>query len=94
MDSMWEFTRGLNTYPNNPLNPYAEYDADRYTAIGLMWDEYMDLAVGWRKKYPNNFMLIEMDRALNDEVSQRCMLGFAGYTDPVIETGIKEKARQ
>lgn len=94
IDSMWEFTRGLNTYPDNPLNPYKLYDADRKTSIGLMWDDYMRMAGEYQNEYPDRFYQIEMDKALNDGNEQRKMLEFVGYKSPVTWVGIKEKARK
>ena len=94
VDSMWEFTRGLNTYPDNPLNPYKLYEGDKKAAVGLMWDDYMAMSKEYKKKYPDQFYRIEMNLALNDGKEQRKMLEFAGYESPVVWLGIKEKARK
>ena len=94
IESMWEFTRGLNTYPDNPLNPYKIYNANRKNAIGLMWDDYKKMAEGYKKKYPDQFYVIGMDSALNDGDSQRKMLEFAGYEQPVVWLGVKRNARK
>lgn len=91
MDSMWEFSRGLNVDPNNEwYRLYPHYpNVDRYEAIGLMWDDYDKISRMWKEKYPDKFMIIEMNKALNDEYNQRKMLKFAGFEYPRVRLGIQ-----
>ncbi len=93
IDSTWEHSRGLNVYPNDPNQPYKLYDASRYNAIGLMWDDYMALSEMWLKKCPTKFYLVEMNTALNNADGQEEMLRFVGYEKPVIRLGIKKNTR-
>ena len=95
MDSMWEHSRGLNVNPDDEwyrMYPYYS-NADKYEAIGLMWDDYMEMSRAFRDKYPDKFILMEMNKALNDEYSQRKMLKFAGFKNPQTKLGIKKNTR-
>ena len=90
MDSMWEFSRGLNVDPNDEwYRMYPHYpNADRYEAIGLMWDDYDKMSRMWQEKYPDKFMIMDMNKALNDEYNQRKLLKFAGFKSPQVRLGI------
>jgi len=90
MDSMWEFSRGLNVDPKDEwyrLYPYYP-GVNNHEAIGLMWDDYDKISRMWKEKYPDKFMIIEMNKALNDEYHQRKMLEFAGFDNPRVRLGI------
>ena len=96
MDSMWQFSRGLNVDPHNEwyrMYPYYP-NVSKYDAIGLMWEDYMKISKAWLEKYPDKFMLVHMDKALNDEYSQRKMLKFVGFKNPVIRLGIKLQSNE
>ena len=54
-----------------------------------MWDDYYKIVESWREKYPDKFMLIEMDKALNDENGQKKLLEFAGFCHPRVQLNIQ-----
>jgi hypothetical protein len=90
IDSMWDFTRGLNVHPTDEwFRMYPRYKTDPKDAIGLMWDEYQVVTerLGW--KHPEVFMICSMDR-LNTEKGVRTLLDFAGVPkdDQVVKLGI------
>lgn len=90
--SMWNHSRGLNTHPTDDwFMMYPRYDTDRKSAVGLMWDEYYELAERWQDKYPDYFRIFDMD-LLNTERGQEEILSFADIENPVLQVGIKLNA--
>jgi hypothetical protein len=93
MDSYWRKSSGLNVHPTDDwFRLFPRYDADDYHAVGLMWDDYYAIADIWLKKYPDKFILLDMDYALNTEEGVKTILDHMGMEDQVIKTGIKLNA--
>ena len=90
IESMWKFTSGLNVHPTDDwYRMYPRYDAHPRDAVGLMWDDYYKIAERWQKKYPDAFLIMDMDVALNTEDGMGGMFEFLGITNPIMETNIQ-----
>lgn len=90
IDSMWDFTRGLNVHPTDDwFRMYPRYKADRKEAIGLMWDDYYEIAENLELLYPESFVIFAIHR-LNIEDGIKSILDFAGIPkdEQVVKTGI------
>lgn len=90
IDSMWDFTRGLNVHPTDDwFRMYPRYSADLKEAVGFMWDHYYAIADRLQIKYPENFVSFSMHR-LNTETGVKSILDFAGIPkgEQVIKVGI------
>lgn len=75
-------------------NCYPRFDEDKAQAIGMYWDWYYTIFGYYQKMWPDNFRVFPMED-LN--ISEGCdkILRFAGYENPVIQSGIhKNKGRQ
>lgn len=57
---------------------WPKYDLPKAEALEAYWKEYYAKAEYLADRYPDNFMIIDMEMALNDMASQREMLAFAG----------------
>ena len=57
------------------------YNAPRAEALALYWEEYSGKAEFWQQRLPANFMVMDMDEALNTEDGQHDMLSFLGYPE-------------
>ena len=91
IESMWARSRGLNTHPTSDwFMMYPRYDTDRKNAIGLMWDEYFEMAHGLGYKYPETFHVFNMD-VLNTKDGVNNLLDFAGFPKDKrdLQVGIK-----
>lgn len=94
IESMWGYTSGLNVHPTDDwYRMYPRYDAHPKDAVGLMWDDYYEIAEACLRKYPDKFILMDMDDALNDEDKQEKMLKFMGFSNPQIQLNIRLNAR-
>lgn len=90
IDSMWGYTRGLNVHPvDDWFRMYPRYNVHPKDAVGFMWDDYQALAESLERKYPENFVIVWIDK-LNSEDGIRYILDFAGIPEDeqVITTGI------
>lgn len=90
IESMWNFTRGLNVHPTDDwFRMYPRYDAHPKDAVGLMWDDYYKIAELWQEKYPDAFLIMDMDVALNTKDGMKQMFKFLDITNPIMETNIQ-----
>ena len=81
IESMWDFTRGLNTHPANDwFMMYPRYDTDPKSAVGLMWDDYMELTNRLVDKHRNSFKIFKIEH-LNSKDGVNSILDFAGFPD-------------
>lgn len=60
---------------------WPKYDLPKKEAIARYWEDYYAHAEYLRKRYPRNFMIIDMDEALNTYEGQKRMLSFAGIPE-------------
>jgi len=92
--SMWDYSRGLNVNPADPwYRMYPLYNADRKTAIGMMWDDYYEIAETMKNKYPDIFKIVSMND-LNTDEGVSSILRFVGMPDNIQNriVGIKANA--
>lgn len=93
MDSYMVKSSGLNVHPTDDwFRLFPRYNLSPKEAVGAMWDDYYKIAESWQKKYPDKFVLMDMDDALNDEDNQRKMLNFVGFSNPQIRLNIRLNA--
>lgn len=90
IESMWDYTRGLNVHPTDDwFMMYPRYDVDKKEAIGLMWDEYYDIADELQEQYQDQFIIVWVDK-LNSKDGVEYILDFAGIPkdDQVVRENI------
>ena len=94
IESMWDYTRGLNTHPTDDwFMMYPRYDTfdikDRKGAVGLMWDDYRELANRLVDKYRDSFKIFRI-KILNSKEGVNSILDFAGFPETrEVSVGIK-----
>ena len=94
MDSYMVKSSGLNVHPtDNWFRLFPRYNLPAREAVGAMWDDYYKIAETIARKYPDKFMLIDMNDSLNNEQKQRTMMKFAGFDTPHIQLNIKLNVR-
>jgi len=96
IESMWDYTRGLNTHPTNDwFMMYPRYDTDRKSAIGLMWDDYKEIAQSWQQTRPESFKVFPVE-TLNTVPGVTTILDFARFpeSDRDVQVGITLNKRE
>lgn len=71
---------------------YPKYDLPRLESIAQYWEDYYIQAEKYVEKYPSNFIIIKMEKILNNGGIQYEVLKFLGYEQPNIVVGIKKNA--
>lgn len=59
---------------------WPKFDAPKAEAIGLYWDQYYAAANYWASRHPDNFLILDMNDALNTDTGQRKLLSFIGIS--------------
>lgn len=70
---------------------WPKYDAPRAEAIAIYWEEYYATAEFWQQRLPDNFLIIDMQEALNTEDGQHRMLSHIGYQEKDHEIFLNQK---
>jgi len=90
MDSYMIKSSGLNVHPTDDwYRMFPRYDLPKKEAVGAMWDDYYKIAESWQDKYPDKFIIMGMDEALNDEREQKKLLQFARFNQPRVQLHIR-----
>lgn len=64
---------------NQMKKHFPEYDiTDRHDYLSKYWDEYYSESERYRDKYLNNFLLMDIDKALNTETGRKEIFNFIG----------------
>lgn len=90
MDSYMMKSSGLNVHPTDDwFRMFPRYNVPPKDAVGLMWDDYYKIAERSQKKYPDAFLIMDMDVVLNTRNGMRRMFKFLDITNPIMETNIQ-----
>jgi len=82
----WTDPGSLHWDPNHDVDTnlsyqWPAYDLPKKEAIGAYWDEYYAHADYLADRYPDNFVVVELDYALNIRSGQQQMLSFVGIKE-------------
>jgi len=78
-----------NPNPDELSLLWPKYDLPKREAIAAYYDDYCDKADFWRRRLPNNFMVIGLDEAMNTRGGQQRIFEFLGIEDPNYFVGVK-----
>lgn len=78
-DDQWPTFNSTNSSPIQFRDSFPQFDLPKAEAIGAYWDEYYERCEYWRKRAPDNVMVIDWRDALNTLEGQSKVLSFFGF---------------